>query len=79
MKIQTSVQLPEDLWAEAKKRCIERRITLSRLVEEALRSYLRAGSRRKCPECGREVPEDAKICPYCGVSLDIPKLELPGL
>ena len=21
---------------------------------------------RRCPECGRVIPEDAKICPYCG-------------
>lgn len=21
---------------------------------------------RRCPECGRGIPFDAKICPYCG-------------
>jgi len=21
---------------------------------------------RRCPECGRTIPEDAKVCPYCG-------------
>ena len=78
MKVQTSIQLPGDLWVEAKKKCIERRVTLSKLVEEALRNYLKVSTSR-CPECGREVPKDAKICPYCGVSLDVPKLELPGL
>lgn len=23
-------------------------------------------SERRCPECGRVIPEDAKVCPYCG-------------
>ena len=23
-------------------------------------------SSRRCPNCGRIIPEDAKICPYCG-------------
>lgn len=23
-------------------------------------------STRRCPNCGRIIPEDAKICPYCG-------------
>ena len=23
-------------------------------------------SERRCPECGRVIPEDAKMCPYCG-------------
>ena len=23
-------------------------------------------SDRRCPECGRTIPEDAKVCPYCG-------------
>ena len=23
-------------------------------------------SDRRCPECGRVIPEDAKVCPYCG-------------
>lgn len=23
-------------------------------------------SLRRCPECGRVIPEDANICPYCG-------------
>ena len=22
--------------------------------------------RRRCPECGRIIPDDAKMCPYCG-------------
>lgn len=22
--------------------------------------------KRWCPECGRSIPENAKICPYCG-------------
>ncbi|MEF8848600.1 MAG: zinc ribbon domain-containing protein [Candidatus Thermoplasmatota archaeon] len=21
---------------------------------------------RRCPSCGRVIPEDAKVCPYCG-------------
>ena len=23
-------------------------------------------SDRRCPNCGRQIPEDAKVCPYCG-------------
>lgn len=23
-------------------------------------------SNRRCPDCGRKIPEDAKLCPYCG-------------
>jgi len=23
-------------------------------------------SNRRCPSCGRNIPEDAKVCPYCG-------------
>jgi len=35
---------------------------------------------RKCPGCGREIPEDAKICPYCGISLESGGFSiLPGL
>jgi len=22
--------------------------------------------KRRCPDCGRVIPEDAKVCPYCG-------------
>ena len=25
-----------------------------------------AGSDRKCPNCGRAIPMDARTCPYCG-------------
>ena len=25
-----------------------------------------ADSDRKCPNCGRNIPMDAKVCPYCG-------------
>lgn len=25
--------------------------------------------KRRCPQCGRIIPEDAKICPYCGKKL----------
>jgi Na+/H+-dicarboxylate symporter len=25
-----------------------------------------ASSDRKCPNCGRSIPMDAKVCPYCG-------------
>ena len=23
-------------------------------------------SNRRCPNCGRHIPEDANVCPYCG-------------
>lgn len=26
---------------------------------------------RRCPHCGRAIPEDAKICPYCAKKFDI--------
>ncbi|MCD6300624.1 MAG: zinc-ribbon domain-containing protein [Staphylothermus sp.] len=26
-----------------------------------------------CPRCGREVPEDAKYCPYCGALIETPR------
>lgn len=29
----------------------------------------KAGGRR-CPNCGREIPEDALTCPYCGKKFD---------
>jgi hypothetical protein len=29
-------------------------------------SPAQAASDRRCPECGRAIPEDAKVCPYCG-------------
>ena len=29
-------------------------------------------STRHCPNCGREIPEDARICPYCNKKFDQP-------
>ena len=26
----------------------------------------RFAPKRYCPDCGREIPFDAKLCPYCG-------------
>jgi hypothetical protein len=28
-------------------------------------------SNRRCPNCGRIIPEDANVCPYCGKRFDI--------
>lgn len=25
-----------------------------------------AGADRRCPSCGRQIPVDAQVCPYCG-------------
>jgi hypothetical protein len=27
-------------------------------------------SNRRCPECGRIIPEDARVCPYCGKNFE---------
>jgi len=27
---------------------------------------MRQKSNRRCPNCGRVIPEDANVCPYCG-------------
>lgn len=24
----------------------------------------------KCPECGKEVSDKARVCPYCGIPID---------
>jgi len=29
-----------------------------------------AGSDRKCPNCGRAIPLDARTCPYCGKNFE---------
>ena len=29
-----------------------------------------AGSDRKCPNCGRGIPMDARTCPYCGKNFE---------
>lgn len=28
---------------------------------------------RRCPNCGRQIPMDAKVCPYCGKDFEIKK------
>jgi len=28
------------------------------------------GSNRNCPNCGRGIPEDARVCPYCNKKFD---------
>ena len=49
--MRTTIRLPEDLLAEAKKLAAERGTTLTRLVEEALRESLaRAREGEECPE-----------------------------
>jgi hypothetical protein len=32
----------------------------------------KSGSSRHCPNCGRGIPEDARICPYCNKKFDQP-------
>ena len=31
-----------------------------------------AGPARMCPGCGRSIPEDARVCPYCNKKFDQP-------
>jgi predicted amidophosphoribosyltransferase len=28
--------------------------------------FLKKRDDRYCPKCGREIPFDVKVCPYCG-------------
>jgi len=28
------------------------------------------GTERRCPSCGRVIPDDARVCPYCGKNFD---------
>ena len=32
-------------------------------------------SKKRCPVCGEEIPEDAEICPRCGANLELFELE----
>ena len=67
--MRTTIDLPDHLLVEAKKWAAERRIPLTRLVEESLRSYLSEQRMRR-----REVPEDLPVlrdaAPLPGVDLD---------
>ena len=28
-------------------------------------------SERRCPSCGRVIPNDARVCPYCGKNFEV--------
>jgi len=34
-------------------------------------------SRRRCPKCGRVIPEDSKMCPYCGNDFQLQPVQTP--
>ena len=33
-------------------------------------SHQHESSDRRCPSCGRVIPDDARVCPYCGKNFD---------
>jgi len=35
--------------------------------------FVRSNRRRKCSNCGRTIPTDAQVCPYCGYSASVKK------
>lgn len=43
--MRTTIDLPDGLWEDAKKRAIEMRVSLSKLVEKALKKYLEGGEK----------------------------------
>lgn len=43
--MRTTIDLPNGLWEDAKKRAIEKRISLSKLIADALREYLEGGEK----------------------------------
>ena len=45
-----------------------KRISTGELIPNTIQLFDSKGpvSQRHCPNCGRVIPEDAKICPYCG-------------
>lgn len=36
---------------------------------KAIANYLRGSTKHDCPDCGRQVHSDWKVCPYCGTYL----------
>ncbi|MGH9381086.1 MAG: DUF6364 family protein [Thermoanaerobaculia bacterium] len=67
--MRTTIDLPGHLLVEAKKYAAERRVSLTRLVEESLRSYLSEQRMRRT-----EVPESLPVlrnpAPLPGVDLN---------
>ena len=43
--VKTTIEVPEDLWKEAKILAIEEGVTLGRLIELALREFIKAKKR----------------------------------
>lgn len=67
--MRTTIDLPDHLLVEAKKNAAERRIPLTRLIEESLRSYLSEQRMRQA-----EVPDALPVlhdpAPLPGVDLN---------
>lgn len=67
--MRTTVDIPDTLLVDAKKLAAERRIPLTRLVEESLRSYL-SDERLRSKEAVPPLPVLARPAPVPEVDLD---------
>jgi hypothetical protein len=47
--MKTTINIADDLFVEAKKLAVDRRITLTALFDEALKTYVRGGPTKKRP------------------------------
>ena len=69
--MRTTIDLPDDLLVEAKRLAAERRIPLTRILEESLRAYLvEERARAREPESTSELPVIRDVRPIPGIELD---------
>ena len=68
-RMRTTIDLPDHLLVEAKKHAAERRIPLTRLVEESVRSYL-SEQRMRRAEVPGSLPLLRDPAPRPGIDLD---------
>jgi uncharacterized membrane protein len=45
--------------------------TLPDISRSEVRSAIMEDDRRRCPDCGRRIPFDANVCPYCGKTFGV--------